>query len=121
MFNTTLQNRFDLMVNWYDAKIHIPNTGGSFFHNDMNWFCIYEMHKDSVDVYKENISQMVVFMTATHEQNSPFFLIPNMYKQQVWLSIMEVRQSRTHFLTIQLTHNRECMRNLRTSIQIQHQ
>jgi len=71
------------MVNWYEAKIHLPNKSGSFIHNDMNWFCLYKLYKKGADVYKENVPQIAVFMTDTEEGKSDFFLIPDMYKQSV--------------------------------------
>lgn len=78
-----------LYTNWYDCKIHLPNTGGAFMHNDLNWFKLYELDK-TTNTQAINIPQIVVFLTDTVKDQVEFFLIPSMYQRNVWHPIVEV-------------------------------
>lgn len=81
---------FELAINWYKAKIHLPNTGGAFIHNDLNWFKLYKLAQDNIDVQAINIPQMVVFMTDTIPDQSEFYMITSMYRKKVWFPIVVV-------------------------------
>lgn len=59
-------------------------------HNDLNWFKLYELARAGTDVQAANIPQIVVFMTDTVVNQSEFYLIPSMYKKEVWFPIVEV-------------------------------
>ena len=78
------------MANWYEAKIHLPNTGGAFMHNDLNWFKLYELERDGKNTQAVNIPQIVIFMTDTVEDQAEFFIIPSLHQKDVWYPIVEV-------------------------------
>ena len=61
-FVAAVTNDFALTVNWYEAKIHLPNTGGMFMHNDLNWFKLYElMHKNEGFIFSLSLSLSTIF------------------------------------------------------------
>ena len=78
-----------LYTNWYEAKIHLPGTGGGFMHNDLNWFKLFDLEK-TINTQAINIPQIVIFLTDTVEDKAEFYLIPSMYNKQVWFPIAEV-------------------------------
>lgn len=89
-FVANVTKNFALYTNWYEAKIHLPNTGGAFMHNDLNWFKLYELAQQGTDVQAVNIPQIVVFITDTVADQADFFLIPSMYNKNIWFPIVEV-------------------------------
>lgn len=91
MFVAALNDKVELMCNMYEAKIHLPGTGGAFFHNDLNWFKYYETIKNGVDQETIQSPQMVVFLSDTVEGKCEFYVIPSMYHKQKWLHVVEVR------------------------------
>lgn len=93
MFVASLNNNFALMCNMYEAKIHLPNTGGAFFHNDMNWFHYYQAYIAGQNVDANQSPQMVLFLTDTVPGKCDFFISNELYQQANWVKTMEVTQS----------------------------
>lgn len=90
MIVAVLNNNVELMCNMYEGKIHLPNTGGAFYHNDLNWFKYYDLIKEGVDVDAVQSPQIVVFLSDTVEDKCEFYIIPSMYKHEKWHPIVEV-------------------------------
>ena len=92
MFIASLNNNFSLMCNMYKAKIHLPNTGGAFVHNDLNWFHYYEDYLAGKDVDTIQSPQMVMFLTDTSPGKCDFLISNLLYKHENWVKAMEVLQ-----------------------------
>jgi len=92
MFVASLNNNFSLMCNMYEAKIHLPNTGGAFVHNDLNWFHYYEDYLAGKDVDTIQSPQMVMFLTDTSPGKCDFLISNLLYKHENWVKAMEVPQ-----------------------------
>lgn len=93
MFVASLNNNFALMCNMYEAKIHLPNTGGAFVHNNLNWFHYYEAYLEGKDVDVVQSPQMVMFLTDTVPSKCDFFLSTMLYPQANWVKTMEVNKT----------------------------
>lgn len=76
----------------YEAKIHLPNTGGAFVHNDLNWFHYYEKYIAGEDVDDIQSPQMVMFLTDTIPGKCDFLISNMLYKEENWVKAMEVTQ-----------------------------
>ena len=86
-FVASVTVNFALYTNWYEAKIHLPGTGGAFMHNNLNWFKLYKLAQQNTDVQAINIPQIVVFLTDTMADQVDFYLILSMYDRNVWFLI----------------------------------
>jgi hypothetical protein len=93
MFVASLNNNFALMCNMYEAKIHLPNTGGAFVHNDLNWFHYYEAYVEGKDLDAIQSPQMVMFLTDTVPGECDFLISTELYKQDKWVKTIEVNQN----------------------------
>jgi hypothetical protein len=82
MLVAVLNKNFMLMANFYEGKVHL--------HNDLNWFKLYELVRDGVDINSVKIPQIVVFLADTVDELVEFYIIPSMYKQEKWYPIVEV-------------------------------
>ncbi len=74
------------MCNLYEPKIHLPNTGGAFVHNDVNLFHHYEQYLAGKDVDAIQSPQMVVFLTDTVPGECDFLISNLLYKQEDWVN-----------------------------------
>lgn len=90
MFAAALNNTHELSATPYEHKIHLPFTGGAFYHNDLNWFKYYELVRDGVNVEAVQAPQTVVFLSDTVPDKCEFYIVPSMYKKEKWYPLVEV-------------------------------
>ena len=100
MLVARLNNSFELMSNMYEAKIHFPNTGGAFVHNDLNWFSYLDLHRSGKNVDAIQSPQMVVFLTDTVPGKCDFLISNKLYPQENWVKLMEVGDQNIALLLI---------------------
>ena len=79
------------MCNMYEAKIHLPDTGGAFVHNDLNWFHYYEAYAAGQDVDALHSPQMVMFLTDTVPGRCDFLISNAFYEQANWVKTIKVK------------------------------
>lgn len=98
MFVASLNNNFALMCNMYEAKIHLPNTGGAFVHNNLNWFHYYQAYMEGKQVDAMQSPQMVMFLSDTVPGKYDFLISNALYPHDNWVKTIKVNKVTCYYL-----------------------